>query len=68
MMLFKKLSDVSETEMQKLLSRGSGLEDVVKTVSAVLLDVRTLDDKLLFAFNYIGVFFKLWSLKRLFPA
>jgi len=44
MMLFKKLSDVSETEMQKLLSRGSGLEDVAKTVSAVLLDVRTKGD------------------------
>lgn len=43
-MLFKKLSDVSETEMQKLLSRGSGLEDVAKTVSAVLLDVRTKGD------------------------
>ena len=41
MMLFKKLSDVSEAEMQKLLSRGSGLEDVAKTVSAVLSDVRT---------------------------
>ncbi|WP_048107438.1 histidinol dehydrogenase [Methanosarcina barkeri] len=44
MMLFKKLSDVSEVEMQKLLSRGSGLEDVAKTVSAVLSDVRTKGD------------------------
>jgi histidinol dehydrogenase len=44
MMLFKKLSDVSEDEMQKLLSRGSGLEDVAKTVSAVLSDVRTRGD------------------------
>lgn len=44
MMLFKKLSDVSEAEMQKLLSRGSGLEDVAKTVSAVLSDVRTRGD------------------------
>jgi len=44
MMLFKKLSDVSEAEMQKLLSRGSGLEDVAKTVSAVLSDVRTKGD------------------------
>ncbi len=43
-MLFKKLSDVSEVEMQKLLSRGSGLEDVAKTVSAVLSDVRTKGD------------------------
>lgn len=41
MMLFKKLSDVSEAEMQKLVSRGSGLEDVAKTVSTVLSDVRT---------------------------
>lgn len=30
--------------MQKLLSRGSGLEDVAKTVSAVLSDVRTKGD------------------------
>jgi histidinol dehydrogenase len=44
MMLFKKLSDVSEAEMQKLLSRGSGLEDVAKIVSAVLSDVRTKGD------------------------
>lgn len=44
MMIFKKLSDVSEAEMQKLLSRGSGLEDVAKTVSAVLSDVRTKGD------------------------
>ncbi|ALK05696.1 MAG: histidinol dehydrogenase [Methanosarcina sp. 795] len=44
MMLLKKLSDVSKTEMQKLLSRGSGLEDVEKMVSAVLLDVRTKGD------------------------
>ncbi|AKB12852.1 histidinol dehydrogenase [Methanosarcina thermophila MST-A1] len=43
-MLLKKLSDVSKTEMQKLLSRGSGLEDVEKMVSAVLLDVRTKGD------------------------
>lgn len=43
-MLFKKLSDISEAEMQKLLSRGSGLEDVAKTVSAVLSDVRTKGD------------------------
>lgn len=44
MMLFKKLSDVSEAEMQKLLSRGSGLEDVAKTVSAVLSNVRIKGD------------------------
>ncbi|HII92768.1 MAG TPA: histidinol dehydrogenase, partial [Methanosarcina sp.] len=44
MMLFKKLSDISEAEMQKLLSRGSGLEDVAKIVSAVLSDVRTKGD------------------------
>ncbi|WP_292389682.1 histidinol dehydrogenase [Methanosarcina sp. UBA5] len=44
MMLFKKLSDVSEAEMQKLLSRGSGLENVAKTVSSVLSDVRTRGD------------------------
>ncbi len=43
-MLFKKLSDVSETELQKMLSRGSGLEDVAKTVSAVLSDVRIKGD------------------------
>ncbi len=43
-MLFKKLSDVSEAEMQKLLSRGSGLENVAKTVSSVLSDVRTRGD------------------------
>jgi len=47
MMLFKKLSDVSEAEMQKLVSRGSGLEDVAKTVSAVLSDVRTRGDSAL---------------------
>jgi len=47
MMLFKKLSDVSEAEMQKLLSRGSGLEDVAKTVSTVLSDVRTKGDSAL---------------------
>lgn len=47
MMLFKKLSDVSEAEMQKLLSRGSGLEDVANTVSAVLSDVRTRGDSAL---------------------
>lgn len=46
-MLFKKLSDVSEAEMQKLLSRGSGLEDVAKIVSAVLSDVRTRGDSAL---------------------
>lgn len=46
-MLFKKLSDVSEAEMQKLLSRGSGLEDVAKTVSTVLSDVRTKGDSAL---------------------
>ncbi|WP_410507364.1 histidinol dehydrogenase [Methanosarcina hadiensis] len=40
-MLFKKLSDVSEAEMQRLISRGSGLADVGETVSAVLSDVRT---------------------------
>lgn len=43
-MLFKKLSDVSEVEMQKMLSRGSGLEDVAKTVSSVLSDVRIKGD------------------------
>ncbi|AKB54260.1 MULTISPECIES: histidinol dehydrogenase [Methanosarcina] len=47
MMLFKKLSDVSEAEMQKLVSRGSGLEDVAKTVSTVLSDVRTRGDSAL---------------------
>lgn len=47
MMLFKKLSDISEAEMQKLVSRGSGLEDVAKTVSAVLSDVRTRGDSAL---------------------
>ncbi|AKJ38209.1 histidinol dehydrogenase HisD [Methanosarcina barkeri CM1] len=46
-MLFKKLSDVSEAEMQKLVSRGSGLEDVAKTVSTVLSDVRTRGDSAL---------------------
>ncbi|AKB79536.1 Histidinol dehydrogenase [Methanosarcina horonobensis HB-1 = JCM 15518] len=43
-MLFKKLSDVSEAEMQRLISRGSGLADVGKTVSAVLSDVRMKGD------------------------
>jgi histidinol dehydrogenase len=43
-MLFKKLSDVSEIELQKMLSRGSGLENVEKTVAAVLSDVRTKGD------------------------
>jgi histidinol dehydrogenase len=43
-MLLKKLSDISEEEMQKLLSRGSGLADVAKTVSAVLSDVRLKKD------------------------
>jgi histidinol dehydrogenase len=43
-MLFKRLSDVSEAEMQKLLSRGSRLEDVEKTVSPVLSDVRIKGD------------------------
>lgn len=43
-MLFKKLSDVSEAEMQRLISRGSGLADVRETVSAVLSDVRTKGD------------------------
>jgi histidinol dehydrogenase len=43
-MLFKKLSDVSEAEMQKLLSRESGLADVAKTVSAVLSDVHNKGD------------------------
>lgn len=46
-MLFKKLSDVSEAEMQKLLSRESGLSDVAKTVSSVLSDVRTKGDEAL---------------------
>lgn len=46
-MLFKKLSDVSEAEMQKLLSRGSGLADVGETVSSVLSDVRTRGDSAL---------------------
>ncbi|MCC4771477.1 histidinol dehydrogenase [Methanosarcina sp. DH2] len=43
-MLFKKLSDVSEAEMQKLISRGSGLADVGETVSSVLSDVRMNGD------------------------
>ncbi|MDI9395849.1 MAG: histidinol dehydrogenase [Euryarchaeota archaeon] len=43
-MLVKKLSDVSESEMQKLISRGSGLSDVGKTVSSVLSDVRVKGD------------------------
>ena len=43
-MLFKKLSDVSEAEMQGLLSRESGLADVGETVSAVLADVREKGD------------------------
>ncbi len=43
-MLFKKLSDVSEAEMQRLISRGSGLADVGDTVSAVLSDVRMKGD------------------------
>ncbi|MCQ1536229.1 histidinol dehydrogenase [Methanosarcina sp. KYL-1] len=43
-MLFKNLSDVSEAEMQKLLSRESGLADVGETVSAVLSDVRMRGD------------------------
>ncbi len=46
-MLFKKLSDVSEAEMQKLLSRESGLSDVAKTVSSVLSDVRVKGDEAL---------------------
>lgn len=43
-MLFKKLSDVSEAEMQRLISRGSGLADVGETVSSVLSDVRMKGD------------------------
>ena len=43
-MLFKKLSDVSEAEMQRLVSRGSGLADVGETVSSVLSDVRMKGD------------------------
>jgi len=43
-MLFKKLSEVSEAEMQSLISRGSGLADVGETVSAVLSDVRMKGD------------------------
>lgn len=43
-MLFKKLSDVSEAEMQRLISRESGLEDVGETVSKVLSDVRMKGD------------------------
>lgn len=43
-MLFEKLSDVSEAEMQRLISRGSGLADVGDTVSAVLSDVRMKGD------------------------
>lgn len=43
-MLFKKLSDVSEAEMQRLISRGSGLADVGDTVSAILSDVRMKGD------------------------
>lgn len=43
-MLFKKLSDVSEAEMQRLISRGSGLADVGDTVSAVLSNVRMKGD------------------------
>lgn len=46
-MLFKKLSDVSEAEMQRLISRGSGLADVGETVSAVLSDVRMKGDSAL---------------------
>ncbi|AKB27832.1 Histidinol dehydrogenase [Methanosarcina siciliae T4/M] len=43
-MLFKKLSDVSEAEMQKLISRGSGLADVGEIVSSVLSDVQVRGD------------------------
>lgn len=43
-MLFKKLSDASEAEMKKLISRGSGLADVGETVSSVLSDVRVRGD------------------------
>ncbi|HII79696.1 MAG TPA: histidinol dehydrogenase [Methanosarcina sp.] len=43
-MLVKKLSDVSDAEMQRLISRGSGLADVGETVSSVLSDVRVKGD------------------------
>ena len=43
-MLFKQLSDLSKAEMQQILSRGSGLENVAETVSAVLSDVRLKGD------------------------
>lgn len=42
--LFKQLSDLSKAEMQQILSRGSGLENVAETVSAVLSDVRLKGD------------------------
>ncbi|MDD4750098.1 MAG: histidinol dehydrogenase [Methanosarcinaceae archaeon] len=46
-MLFKKLSEVTEAEMQKLLSRKAGLSDVGETVEAVLSDVRKKGDEVL---------------------
>ncbi|MDD3043387.1 MAG: histidinol dehydrogenase [Methanosarcinaceae archaeon] len=46
-MLFKKLSDVSKAEMQKLLCREAGLTDVGGTVAAVLSDVRAKGDEAL---------------------
>lgn len=46
-MLFKKLSEVTDAEMQKLLSRESGLSEVSKTVSTVLSDVRIRGDEAL---------------------
>lgn len=42
--LFKQLSDLSEAEMEKILSRDSGLENVAETVSTVLSDVKLKGD------------------------
>jgi hypothetical protein len=73
-MLFKKLSDVSETELQKILSRGSGLENVAKTVSAVLLDVRIKGDAAVREYTLkfdkveLSDFEVKKSLRKLFPA
>jgi histidinol dehydrogenase len=46
-MLFKKLSDVSEAEMRKLFSREAGIADVANIVSSVLSDVRIKGDSAL---------------------
>lgn len=43
-MLFKDLSEISESEMKKLLSRESGFADVGETVSSVLSEVRKRGD------------------------